>query len=115
MQLRPHQEKAIDMIRHSLKKGMNRVVLAAPCSFGKTILAAFIAMSAVKKGKRVAFVCDRIKLVQQAMEKFDELGLQVGVMQGQHISTNWIAPIQICSVQTLSRMRNRGQMDFDLI
>ena len=115
MQLRPHQEKAIDMIRHSLKKGMNRVVLAAPCSFGKTILAAFIAMSAVKKGKRVAFVCDRIKLVQQAMEKFDELGLHVGVMQGQHIRTNWNAPIQICSVQTLSRMRNRGQMDFDLI
>jgi superfamily II DNA or RNA helicase len=115
MQLRPHQEKAIEMLRQSLRKGLNRPILAAPCSFGKTILAAFIANEAVKKGKRVAFVCDRIKLVQQALEKFDELGLQVGIMQGQHMRTDWQKPIQICSVQTLSRMRNRGQMDFDLI
>ena len=59
MDLRPHQIKAIEMLRASIKKGNKRPILAAPCSFGKTITAAYMLNEAVKKGKRGIFICDR--------------------------------------------------------
>ena len=67
VELRPHQIKAIEMIRDSMRRGNRRVVLGAACSFGKTLTAGAIAESAVKKGKRVLFVCDRIQLVNQTL------------------------------------------------
>ena len=104
--LRPHQEQAIQMLRQSLSKGLNRPLLAAPTGFGKTVVAAQIAKMASDKGKRVLFVCDRIKLVQQTLETFDAFGLDVGVMQGNHERTNYSAPVQIASIQTLSRKQH---------
>ena len=103
IQLRPHQTRAIEMLRHSLKAGNKRPVLAAPTGFGKTIVGAWLALSAVAKGKRVLFVCDRIKLVQQSLEAFDNFGIEVGVIQGKHERTRYSAPVQIASIQTLAR------------
>ena len=105
MKLRPHQTRAIEMLRHSIRKGNSRVVLAAPCSFGKTAVATEILKNAVKKGKRGIFICDRIKLVNQALEEFDRQGIPVGVMQGEHYRTNPNAPVQIASIQTLARRK----------
>jgi DNA repair protein RadD len=104
--LRPHQEKAIEMLRASIRAGNRRVILAAPCSFGKTRTAAYMLAKAAEKGVRSAFVCDRIKLVEQALDDFDDHGLDVGVIQGDHYRWNPKAPIQICSVQTLARKRD---------
>ena len=78
MNLRPHQELAIEMLRDSLKSGHMRPLLAAPCSFGKTITAAAMLKNALDKGKRGIFICDRIKLVQQSLEAFDKHGLPPG-------------------------------------
>lgn len=105
MELRPHQIKAVEMLRTSLRAGNRRPLLAAPCSFGKTITAAYMLKEAAKRGKRGIFICDRIKLVQQALEAFDAHGLEVGVIQGIHERTNPYAPIQIASIQTLARRR----------
>ena len=98
MKLRPHQEKAIEMLRASLRKGNKRPILAAPCSFGKTITAAALLKSAVLRGKKGIFICDRIKLVQQSLESFSHHGLEFGVIQGNHELTNRNAPIQIASI-----------------
>ena len=106
MELREHQELSIQMLRHSLSKGLNRPLLAAPTGFGKTVVAAQIAKMASDKGKRVLFVCDRIKLVQQTLATFDAFGLDVGVMQGNHERTNYSAPVQIASIQTLARKQH---------
>ena len=84
MKLRPHQELAIQMLRDSLAAGNKRPMLAAPCSFGKTITAAAMLKNALDKGKRGIFICDRVKLVQQSLEAFDRQGLPFGVMQGNH-------------------------------
>jgi len=111
MELREHQELSITMLRDSLRKGLKRPLLAAPTGFGKTIVAAYIAMEAAKKGKRVFFICDRIKLVQQSLEAFDRLGIDVGVMQGNHERTNYNAPVQIASIQTLARKPNLPVFD----
>lgn len=78
-------------------------MLAAPCSFGKTITAAFMLRNALQKGKRAVFICDRIKLIEQSLEAFDKHGLDFGVIQGDHWKTDYSKPLQIASAQTLSR------------
>lgn len=105
--LRPHQQRAIDMLRHSIGKGNKRPVLAAPCSFGKTVVAVEILSQAAKRGNPGIFICDRIKLVQQAIEAFHANGIEVGVIQGEHYLTNPNAMIQIASIQTLIRRRHK--------
>ena len=113
MELRPHQERAIQMLRDSIGRGNRNPILAAPCSFGKTITAAAILKSAAEKGKRGIFICDRVKLVQQALEAFDRNGLDFGVIQGTHELNDPTKKIQIASVQTLSRRMNR-MPEFDI-
>jgi len=103
MQLRPHQKLAIDMLRHSLQTGHKRPILAAPCSFGKTITAAYILNEVVNKGKRAVIICDRIKLIEQTLEAYDGMGLEFGVIQGDHWRTDYSKPLQIASAQTLAR------------
>jgi DNA repair protein RadD len=115
MELRPHQEKAVEMLRESLRQGNRRPMLAAPCSFGKTITAAALLKSALEKGKRGIFICDRIKLVSQTLEQFDKQGLPFGVMQGNHELTDPNKPIQVASIQTLARRRNMPAFDFAIV
>ena len=100
------------MLRQSLRKGNKRPILAAPCSFGKTITAAYLLQSAAKKGKRGIFICDRVKLIQQSLEAFTSHGMDFGVIQGNHELKNYRAPIQIASIQTLARRQHLP--DFDL-
>lgn len=115
MQLRPHQEKAVQMLRHSIRSGNRCPILAAPCSFGKTITAAALLQNAVDKGKRAIFICDRIKLVQQSLEAFTDHGLNFGVIQGNHELSNRHAPIQIASIQTLARRPYIPEFDFAVV
>jgi DNA repair protein RadD len=93
------------MLRHSIRKGNSRVVLAAPCSFGKTRVALEILKNTASNGKKGIFICDRIKLVQQALDEFDRAGITCGVMQGDHWRTDPNADIQIASIQTLAKRR----------
>jgi superfamily II DNA or RNA helicase len=113
MNLRPHQELAIQMLRESIATGHKRPILAAPTSFGKTITAAAIIKSAVEKGKKVVFICDRITLVEQALESFDNHKIPVGVMQADHWRTDYSKPVQICSIQTLAARAKAGKRPFE--
>lgn len=106
MELREHQSAAIEMVNDSISKGKKNVMLAAPCSFGKTMVAVHMLAEVAKKGGYGMFICDRIKLVQQAADEFDKYGIEVGVIQGwDHPRSNKIAQIQIASVQTLARRK----------
>jgi DNA repair protein RadD len=115
MQLRPHQELAVNMLRQSISNGNKKIVLAAPCAFGKTLTAGYIISNLVAKGKRALFICDRIKLVQQSLAAFDSLGLSVGVIQGQHERTDYSKPVQIASIQTLARKRHIPHADVIIV
>lgn len=107
MELRRHQQRGIDLIRQSISKGNKNVILAAGCGFGKTITIGHIFKKVVENGKRAMFICDRVKLVDQALREFDALGLRVGVMQSDHWRTDPNAPVQIASVQTLSKRKHQ--------
>lgn len=111
-ELRPHQSKAIDMLRRSIGSGRRKPVLQLSTGSGKTLIAAKIIEGARRKGNRVLFVCDAIQLIDQTVEAFIAEGLEgIGVIQAQHPMTDWSQPIQVASIQTLV---NRKPPEFDL-
>ncbi len=110
--LRPHQSKAIDMLRASMRRGKRSPVLRLPTGSGKTLIAAKIIASAVEKGNRVLFVVDAIELIDQTVNAFFDEGLDgIGVIQAQHPLTDYSKRIQVASIQTL---RRRTPPHFDL-
>lgn len=115
IQLRPLQEKALDMLRQSIASGHRRPIIQAPTGFGKTVLAAAIILGARDKGKRVAFVVPSLSLVDQTFERFVANGIpaaDMGVMQGSHPWRRPGSPIQIATAQTLAR---RDLPDSDVV
>jgi len=101
---RPHQERAIQLLRASLGKGNRRVVIQGPTGFGKTLVAAKIVEGALSKGNRVIFTAPAISLIDQTVAAFEAEGIEhIGVMQANHPRTDRYAPVQVASVQTLAR------------
>ena len=104
MQLRPRQIQAVHMIAQSIKEGKKRPMVGAVTSFGKTILSAYLMKRVQDKGNVGWFFCDRVKLVQQTIEKFQSFGIDFGVRQSGHELHNPKATIQIASIQTVAAM-----------
>ncbi|MCE6961151.1 DEAD/DEAH box helicase [Cereibacter sphaeroides] len=103
-ELRPHQVRAVEMIRASLAKGNRRVVCQGPTGFGKTLTAAKIIDAALAKQKKVIFTAPAISLIDQTVEAFENEGIRdIGVMQANHPRTDRLAKLQVASVQTLAR------------
>lgn len=108
-----HQTAAVQMLRQSLATGHKRPMLQAPTGFGKTLTAAAIVQSALDKGKRVCFTVPAISLIDQTFEEFRAEGItDIGVIQSDHPATDWMARVQVASVQTLAR---RALPDTDLV
>ena len=106
MQLRPHQTKALEMLKYSLGKGHKRPMVQAPTGFGKTVLGQAIVKGALAKGNRVIFCVPAISLIDQTVESFWAAGInQIGVIQADHELTNPNMPVQVASIQTLHRRR----------
>lgn len=55
------------------------------------------------KGNRANFVVDRLSILGQTSDTFDRYGLDHGVIQSEHPRYRPSKPLQLCSVQTLSR------------
>jgi DNA repair protein RadD len=103
-ELWPHQERGLDELRQSLRRGKRRPMLQMATGAGKTRLAAEIIRNALGKGKTVAFIVSRIDLIDQTISALAKEGISsVGVMQGQHPMTDGGQPVQVISAQTLSR------------
>jgi superfamily II DNA or RNA helicase len=84
-----------------------------PTGAGKTRFAAEIVSGALAKGNTVAFTVPAISLIDQTVESFAMEGIDsIGVMQGSHERTDLTQPVQVCSLQTLSR---RGCPDTDVV
>jgi DNA repair protein RadD len=113
--LRPYQAEAVELLRQSLATGHKRPILQAPTGYGKTRLAAEIVNRALARGKRVVFTVPALSLIDQTLEAFHRDGVRdMGVIQANHVETDWSRPVQIASVQTLER-RSYPQADLVLI
>lgn len=111
MKLRPYQSNAIQQARENLKACVLRQIIYSPTGSGKTEIAIDLIHSANRKGKRVAFIANRIGLVEQAARRLRRSGLAVGVLQGDN-THRLDAPVLACSIHTVAR---RGLPDIDLI
>ena len=113
--LRPRQAAAIEAIRQAVKEGHRRIVLQAPCGFGKTLTAAHLVSSSLAKGHRPLFTCPAITLVNQTLKAFEAEGIEdIGVIQADHERTDYACQMQIASVQTLIR-RELPDIDFVIV
>lgn len=102
--LYPHQETAIELVRQSLRRGRKRLAVQAPTGFGKTVLAAHIVKGVLANHERIIFTAPRISLIDQIVTSFYNEGIaSIGVMQAHHPLTNIGMPVQVCSIDTLSK------------
>jgi superfamily II DNA or RNA helicase len=105
-ELRPYQEEALEAIRETVGQGVKRLVVQAPTGSGKTLLAAAMVEGARRKGNRLVFVVPALMLIDQTVEMFHAEGIRdIGVIQANHVMTDWSRPVQVASIQTI---RARG-------
>lgn len=82
--LRPYQQRIIDTTLKALaqesKKGSMHVGVYAPCGSGKSILAAFMASGAAKKGNRTLVLTHRAEILKQNFSKMEMMGLSVALL-----------------------------------
>jgi superfamily II DNA or RNA helicase len=103
VELRGYQSEAFDKVRGAIRAGAKRVLVSAPTGSGKTVLASALMELTVGKGNKANFVVDRLSLIGQTSETFDRYGLPHGVIQSDHPRYRPSEPIQVCSIQTLSK------------
>ncbi|MGX4772016.1 DEAD/DEAH box helicase [Bradyrhizobium guangdongense] len=102
--LRPQQTALLDQIDQAIADGDRRIMAQAPTGFGKTVVAATIAGKIMDAGERAIVTVPALSLIDQTVERFYREGVRdVGVIQADHILTNYKRSIQIASVQTLQR------------
>lgn len=112
-QLRPHQQKAVSMLRDEWKDKKTHQIFA-PTGYGKTALAAYLVRSFVERGKKVLFVAPFTVLIEQTAERFQQYGLpEAGIIWRDHPDTNPSLKIQIASADTL--IRRDFPEDIDLL
>lgn len=101
--LRDYQLRALDDLRAEIRAGVRRLLLLAPTGSGKTVIASAIVSGAQGNGRRVLFLAHRRELISQCSRKLDDIGVDHGVMQGDHARRRPWLPVQVASVQTLIR------------
>ena len=109
--LRPYQKQAIADLRGALGELLKRICLYSPTGSGKTEIAIAMILLALGKGRRVAFLVNRIELCTQASRRFHKAGIAHGVIQGDN-RFNTGASVIIASIHSVAR---RGLPDVDLI
>lgn len=100
MQLRDYQSEQISLLRQGIRQGNLIQLLMSPTGSGKTEVAKTIMLNAYSKGARTYFIVDSLRLLDQSVRR---LGAEhdLGVVQGDHIHTDYSKPLQVISVQTL--------------
>ena len=99
-ELRPYQAESFDALRARIRSGDRRLLLCAPTGSGKTEIAMELIRRAVARGTRVAFLVERMVLVEQTMTRLAAAGIAAGVQQAGNTS-GALFPVQVCSQQTL--------------
>ena len=115
LHLRQYQKESIEGLRQAFRDGHTHIVLAAATGAGKSIIALTMLDSAIKKGSRVMFVCDRRVLVDQFSRHLDKHGIEHGVYMAGHWRHRPDAPVQVASIQTMERMESWPKVDFIMV
>ena len=106
--LRSSQGAAIQAARDAMKAGNGRVVIVAPCGFGKSVVASAFIEAAMQRGSKVWFLVDRQILVNDMSAKLASFGIDHGVLMSGHWRWDQSKPVQVVSIQTAEK---RGWAD----
>ncbi|HDD46390.1 MAG TPA: DEAD/DEAH box helicase, partial [Candidatus Aenigmarchaeota archaeon] len=99
--------KKLNPVQHAaLKAGIldgNNVVIAAPTASGKTLVAEFAAINAIRQGKKAIYIVPLRALANEKYndfkEKYEKLGIKVGISTGDlDSSDSWLAKYDIIIV-----------------
>jgi superfamily II DNA or RNA helicase len=101
----------VDDIRARLREGSRRILLVAPTGAGKGTLATYIIQSAGSRGKRVLFLVNRRELVKDLSRRLDRLGLDHGVIMGNHPRRKPWLNVHVASIDTLHRREHLPPAD----
>jgi DNA repair protein RadD len=111
MILRPYQEICIAKLREHLRAGQTRILLVLPCGAGKGTMATYMIEGATSRRKRVLFLVNRRTLVNDLSRRLDRLGLDHGVIMGDHWRKRPELPVQVASIDTLHRRERLPEAD----
>ena len=114
LELRPYQSEAVEALRAKGRDGHKRIMLCAPTGAGKTEIAIYLIQEAGAKDQKVAFVADRVVLVDQTSKRLSQYGIRHGVAQGNN-TRGRAEPIQVWSSQTIARRGRWPDLDLLLI
>ena len=114
IELRDYQLESIEGLRQGLREGHLRQILCAPTAAGKTVMGAHLIAEALGKGRKAAFVCDRVALVHQTSQRFAEFRIPHGIAQGENTVGRWL-PVQVCSAQTIEKRGFRPDLDLVIV
>ncbi len=103
IQLRSSQGQAIDAARSKIAEGYKRGIIAAPCGFGKSVVACAFIEAALKKRSKVWFVVDRQILVNDMSAKLDRFSIPHGVLMADHWRWMPWERVQVASIQTIEK------------
>ena len=98
--LRDYQVAGVEQLRDGMRTGARRLLLCAPTGSGKTEISMEMIRRAVDRGRRVAFLVERVVLVEQTVRRLSAAGIAAGVQQAGN-SGGSLYPVQVCSQQTL--------------
>lgn len=93
----PYQAEAIEAVREEFVKGVKRTLLVLFTGGGKTIVTAMITRRALEKGGRVLFLAHTKELIGQTVNKFDRLGVEVGVEMAEQKARSLFEPAAVAA------------------
>lgn len=111
LDLRPYQVEAVAKLRAGIKSGHLRQMMSSPTGSGKTEIGMEVIRGAIKKGKRVTFLCNRIHLVDQTSRRLLKAGIHHGIIQSKNSKAEYL-PVVVASIQTVAK---RGMPPTDLL
>ena len=99
MKLRDYQESVVQELREGFRSGHLRQILALATGSGKTVVASHLIGTAASKGHKSLFVVDRIELVDQAAQHLHQMGLSVGILQGENTNYSGADDVVVASMK----------------
>lgn len=101
MAFRAYQNDQFLSLRQGVAEGCYAQMLMSPPGSGKTEVAKRIIKNALAKGRRVWFLVDSLNLLNQTWNRCHKDGIDAGIVQSDHPSTNYGKLFQIVMVQSL--------------
>jgi superfamily II DNA or RNA helicase len=100
---RPYQQRGIDLVRKAYAQGHRKILFWLATGGGKGPIFILLTHSMISKGKRVVLVMRRRQLIFQTQERFAKAGMDSSVIMGNEKGFDPSKPLQICSIDTVSR------------